>query len=113
MRQDLYFPIRLPFANKNIRDINYSIVNTTYISAEDKIINLRSLAGKTNLKLYKHLSNYYDEMNIRKQTGNFEFEEDFLSKNFEGIGKFYHEVLLLKNFVQTKPQVKDMNIISI
>ena len=113
MRQDLYFPIRLPFANKNIRDIICSIVNTTYISAEDMIINLRSLAGKTNLKLYKNLSKYYDEMNIRKQSGNFEFEENFFSKNLGGIGKFYHEVLLLKKFVQTKPQIKDMNIIFI
>ena len=41
---------------------------------------------------------------------NFRFEEDPFSKNAEGIGKVYHEVLMLMKFLQTKPQVKNMNI---
>ena len=40
----------------------------------------------------------------------FEFEQDLSSKNAQGISKIYHEVLLLMKFLQTKPQVKDMNI---
>ena len=35
---------------------------------------------------------------------------DPFSKNAQGISKIYHEVLLLMKFLQTKPQVKNMNI---
>ena len=49
-------------------------------------------------------------MNIRRQSGNFQFEEDPFSKNVPGIGKTYHAVLLLMKFLQTAPQVKKMNI---
>ena len=49
-------------------------------------------------------------MNIRRQSGNFQFQEDPLSKGARGISKTYQEVLLLKNFLQTKPQVKKMNV---
>ena len=46
-------------------------------------------------------------MNIRRQSGIFQFEEDPSSKNVQVIGKIYHEVLM--KFLQTKPQVKIMN----
>ena len=36
--------------------------------------------------------------------------EDLFSRNAQGISKIYHEVLLLKKFLQTKPSVKTMNI---
>ena len=49
-------------------------------------------------------------MNNRRQSGNFQFEEDPFSKYVQGIGKFYHEVLLLVKFLQTKPQIKNMDI---
>ena len=74
------------------------------------IIKIQSLKGKTKLNFYKNLSNYYDEMNIRRQNGNFQFEEDLSSKNAQGIGKIYHEVILLMKFLQTKPLVRKMNI---
>ena len=45
-------------------------------------------------------------MNIR----NFRFGEDPFAKNAQGVSKSYHEVLLLMKFLQTKPQVKNMNI---
>ena len=35
---------------------------------------------------------------------------DPFSKNAKGVGKIYHEVLLLMEFVQTKSEVKNMNI---
>ena len=41
---------------------------------------------------------------------NFQTEEDAFAKNAQGISKIYHEVLLLMKFLQTKPQVKNMNI---
>ena len=41
---------------------------------------------------------------------NFKTQEDPFSRNAQGISKIYHEVLLLMKFLQTKPQVKNMNI---
>ena len=64
---------------------------------------LQSSKGKLKLKFYKNIGNYYDNMNIR-------MDEDPFSKNAEGISKIYHEVLLLMKFLQTRPQVKNMNI---
>ena len=37
-------------------------------------------------------------------------DQNPFSKNAQGISKVYHEVLLLMKFLQTKPQVKNMNI---
>ena len=42
---------------------------------------------------------------------NFQSEQDPSSKNAEGISKIYHEVFSLMKFLQTNPQVKNMNII--
>ena len=49
---------------------------------------------------------YYIEMTNK----NFQSQEDPFSKNTQGISKIYHEVLLLMKSLQTKPQVKNMNI---
>ena len=55
-----------------------NMLNTTYISTEDMIDKLQHLKGKTNLKICKNLSTYYDNMNIR-------FDEDPFVKNAQGI----------------------------
>ena len=39
-----------------------NMVNTTYISTEDMINKLQELEGKSKLKFYKNISNYYNEM---------------------------------------------------
>ena len=67
---------------------------------------LQSLKGKTNIKFYKKLSEYYIEMKNRK----FQSQEDPFSRNARGISKIYYEVLLLMKFLQTKPQIENMNI---
>ena len=67
---------------------------------------LQQLRGQTKLKFYKNISNYYTEMKNK----NFQTQQDPFAKNAQGISKIYHEVLLLMKFLQTKPQVKDMNI---
>ena len=36
--------------------------------------------------------------------------KDPFSKNVQGVAKIYHEVLLLMEFLQTKPDIKNMNI---
>ena len=41
---------------------------------------------------------------------NIRFDEGPFAKNTQDISKNYHEVLLLMKFLQTKPQVKNMNI---
>ena len=37
-------------------------------------------------------------------------DEDPFAKNVQGIGAIYHEVSLLMTFLQTEPEVKDLNI---
>ena len=81
------------------------MVNTPYNSTEDMIDKLQQLKGKTKLKFYKNISNYYTEMKNK----NFQTQQDPFAKNAQGISKIYHEVLLLMNFLQTKPQVKNKN----
>ena len=52
------------------------------------------------------MSNYYFEM----KHSNFQTQEDTSAKNAQGISKIHHDVLLLMKFLQTKPQIKNMNI---
>ena len=82
------------------------MVNTTYISTEDISNKLQQLKGKTKLKIYKNLSNYYTEM----QNKNFKTQQDPFAKVAQGNSKICQEVLLLMKSLQTKPQVKNMNI---
>ena len=63
---------------------------------------LQQLKGKTK-KIIKNSSNYYDNMVIR-------MVGDPFSKNIQSVSKTTHEVLLSMNFLQTKPQIKNMNI---
>ena len=74
-------------------------VITTYNSTEDMIDNLQQLRGKMKLRFCKNITNYYDEVKHK----NFQTQEAPFSK-------IYHEVLLLMKILQTKPQVKNMNI---
>ena len=105
LRQSHDFSTRLNYANKKIREIYINMVTTNYNSIEDMIDKLQSLKGK--LKFYKNISNFYIEMkNKNSQTQ----DQDPFSKNAQGIHKIYHEVLLLMKFLQTKPQIKNMNI---
>ena len=71
-----------------------NMISTTYISTEDMIDNLQHLKGKTKLKFYKNISNYYNEMKNSK----FQTQEDPFCKNARGISKNYHEVLFLTKF---------------
>ena len=41
---------------------------------------------------------------------NFQSQHDPFSRSAQGISKIDHEVLLLMKFLQTKPQIKNMNI---
>ena len=86
------------------------MVNTTYKSTEDMIFILQEVKVKRKQHFYKNISNYYDERNIKRQNGKFQFEEDPSSEGAQGISKLYHEVLLLMEFLQTTPQVENMNI---
>ena len=48
-------------------------------------------------------------MKYRRHSETFQFEEDVFSEGAQSISKSYHEELLLKNFLQTKPQVESMD----
>ena len=107
LRQERDFSTRLNYANKKIREIYINMVITIYNSTENMINKLQSLKGKTKLKFYKNINNYYIEMkNNNFQTNN----QDPFSRNARGISKIYHEVILLMKYLQTKPQIKNMNI---
>ena len=106
LRQDRDFSTRLNYANKKIRERWMNMVNITYNSTEDMINKLQQLRGKTKLKFYKNLINYYTGM----ENKNFQTQQDPFAKNGQGISEIYHEVLLLMKFLQTKPEVKKMNI---
>ena len=82
------------------------MANTNYDTTHDVIFILQQVKGKTKLKLYQTISEYYDEMKYRRKSRTFQFEEDVFSKNAEVFSKNYHEVLLLLNFLQTKPQIR-------
>ena len=47
------------------------MVNTTYNSTEGMFKKLQLLQSKTKLKFHKNVSDYYDEMNVRRRSGNF------------------------------------------
>ena len=49
-------------------------------------------------------------MNIIRQKGNFQFEEDPFRKTVPCTGKIYQYVLLFLKFLQTRPQFRIMNI---
>ena len=42
-----------------------NMVNTRYNSTEDMIDKLQQLKGKSKLKFFKNISNYYDNVKIR------------------------------------------------
>ena len=106
LRQDRDFSARLNYANRKRREIYINMVNTTFNSTEDLINKLQELKIKTKFKFYKNISDYYTEMKNK----NFQSQQDPFAKNAHGISEIYPEVLLLMKFLQTKPQIKNMNI---
>ena len=106
LRRDRDFSTRLNYANKKIRGIWMNMVNTKYNSTQDMINKLQQLKGKTKLNFDKNISKYYTE----KKNENFQTQQDLFAKNALGINKIYPEVFLLMKFLQTKPQIKNMNI---
>ena len=106
-RQDNDFSTRLNYAIKKIREIWMNMVNTNYDSTEDMINKLQSLKGKTKLRFYRNISNYYIEVKNKNYQSQ---DQDPFAKNAQGVSKIYHEVSLLMKFLQTKPEVKNMNI---
>ena len=106
LRQGRDFLNRLNYGNKKIREIWMNMANTTYSSTEDMIDKLQELKGTTKLKFNRNTSDYYTEMKNK----NFQTQQDSFSKNAQGISKIYHEVFLFMKFLQTKSQVKNMNI---
>ena len=71
------------------------------------LINYNKLKGRSKLKFYKNISGYYKEMKNKNFQSN---NVDPFSKNVQGVAKIYHEVLLLMEVLQTKPDIKNMNI---
>ena len=104
LRQDHDFSSRLNYSIKKIGEI---YVNKAYFSLDNVIDKLQQSKGRIKLKFYKNISDYYKEMKNKKFHSN---NIDPFPKNAKGVGKIYHELLLLMEFLQTKPEVKNMNI---
>ena len=49
-------------------------------------------------------------MNYGRQSITFQFEEDPFANTANGVGKIFPDVLLIMKFLQTKHQVKSMNM---
>ena len=65
LREDRNFSTRLNYAKKKIREIWMNKVITTYNSTEEIINKLQQSKGRTKLKFYKNINNYYTEMKIK------------------------------------------------
>ena len=65
---------------------------------------------KTKLNFNWTSSKYYDEVRNLGQKRNFHFEEEPSSKNAYGIARIMREALLSLKFLQSKPQLKKLEI---
>ena len=63
------------------------MVITINNSTHDMISELQSIKGKTKLKIYQNISDYYNEMNNRSQRGTFHLKNIFLVKMFKVLEK--------------------------
>ena len=61
-----------------------NMINTNYNSTEDMIIKLQSLKGKTKLKFYKNISNYY----TKRKNKIFKIKKILLLKMLKVLVKF-------------------------
>ena len=102
LRQDRDISYRLIYANKKERYIILWLIQHVFQQIK-WLKNEKKLRGKTKLKYYKNISNYYDSMNIR-------MDGDPSAKNARSVGKIDHEVLILMKILQTEPKVKKTNI---
>ena len=81
------------------------MVKTEYNTTEGMTKKLQSSGGKTKVKFYEKC-NFDDDMNYRRESGKFQFEEDVFSKDAQIIVKIMHEVLLLVKLLQTESQIR-------
>ena len=58
LRQYHKFSTRLPFSEKTIREINFSLAKAKYETTQDINDNLQQLKSKTEPKFYRNISNY-------------------------------------------------------
>ena len=65
LEQSKVFSNRLPYANEETRKIFVAMVNVSFKTTEDMIIEVQQLKGKTKSKFYQIISNYYDKMIYR------------------------------------------------
>ena len=106
LRQAHDFSTRINYANKKIGEIWMNMVNTNYNSTKDMINKLQQFKGKTKMIFLKNIGSFYHE--TKKKT--FQTQQDPFAKNAQGTNKIYRAVFSLLKFLQTKPQIKNMNI---
>ena len=68
------------------------MVNTKNKTTQDMIDKVQQLIGEGKIKFWQLISKYYDEMNYKRQSVTFQFEEDVFSKGAQGRADNTHEV---------------------
>ena len=94
----------MSFAKIKIKELYFSMVNTKFGTKEVMINKLKQLKSKTQLKFYQIISDYYEEIKYRRQTGFFQPEEKPSAKSAQEIAKNFHGVLFSMKLLQTKSQ---------
>ena len=89
LRQDKNFSTRLPYANEKIMEIYYSIVNIKSKTIEEMGDKIHILKSETKIKFYKIISDYYDEMDYRRQSKTFNLRKILLLKMLKAKVKFF------------------------
>ena len=82
------------------------MANTTYKTTQDTINKLQCLKSKTKLKFYQDISNYSDEMNIRRQSGFSNLKKILLVKMFKVFEKFIRKYCCYGNFYRLNRKLK-------
>ena len=95
---------------KRLEKLGWILLKLFIFQRKIWLLNFKKLKEKRKMKSHQNLNNYFDETNYRRQHSNFQFEEDPFSKDAWSIRNFYHEGLVLLKFLQTRSQVKYINI---
>ena len=75
LRKDKFFGIRLPYADKKLKEIYYKLFQKNYTSYKDILIDFKNLGKKLTLR--KNYNNYYQEMQLLRSNNIFPFEDRF------------------------------------
>ena len=108
LRKESFFGIRLPYADKKLKEIYYKLFQKNYTSYKDILIDFKNLGKKLTLR--KNYNEYYKEMQLLRSKNIFPFEDRFAKTEKRKLMIVLLEALMLIRYFQTKPELKTENI---